>query len=137
MSKQCGIWIDHRRALVVYLADGDAVTRTVESGVARRQRAGGSRTSAPDGPQDAFAEDRAQRKHEKALRTYYRSLANTLGTPDEMFVMGPGEAKGEFVKELDRTLQGRVVAVEPADKMTDPQVVAKVKAYFAARPEPA
>lgn len=137
MSGQCGLWIDHRRAVIVQLQDGHPVKRIVESDVGRRHRAGGSRTSVPYGPQDAFAEDRAQRKYEQRLRIYYRSVADTLDDPDELLVIGPGEAKGEFVKELDRASQQRVVAVEPADKMTDPQLVAKVKTYFAESSEPA
>jgi hypothetical protein len=48
-----------------------------------------------------------------------------------MLLFGPGEAKGEFKKRLERhRLGARVAAMESADKMSDRQVVAKVREYF-------
>ncbi len=136
-GRQCGLWIDHRRAVIIVLEGEGAETATIESEVDRQHRAGGSRTSVPYGPQDAFPEDREQRKYRQSLRSYYREVAAALDLPGEIYVMGPGEAKGEFVKELGRELEPRVVAVEPADKMTEPQMVARVKAFFGERGGPA
>jgi hypothetical protein len=46
-------------------------------------------------------------------------------------IFGPGEAKGELKRRLaSMKLADRVTAVETADKMTDPQIVAKVRTYF-------
>jgi hypothetical protein len=45
--------------------------------------------------------------------------------------MGPGEAKLEFEKRLAReNVKIPVVGVETADKMTEPQLAAKVRKYF-------
>lgn len=47
------------------------------------------------------------------------------------FLFGPGEAKGELEKRLELAhYKGRVVGVEPADHMTDPQIVAKVREHY-------
>jgi hypothetical protein len=50
---------------------------------------------------------------------------------DNLLLFGPGEAKGELQQRLVRAKLGpRIVAVETEDKMTDPQIIAKVRAYF-------
>jgi hypothetical protein len=46
-------------------------------------------------------------------------------------LLGPGEAKGELTKRLERHhFSGRIVGSETADKMTHRQIVAKVRQYF-------
>ena len=48
-----------------------------------------------------------------------------------ILILGPGEAKGELKKRLAKGQKGaRLVALETADKMTEPQVVARVRQYF-------
>jgi hypothetical protein len=47
-------------------------------------------------------------------------------------LFGPGEAKGELKKRLERKkMGGRIAAVETVDKMTDGQIAAKVRKHFA------
>ena len=48
-----------------------------------------------------------------------------------MLIFGPGEAKYEFEKKLQRRgLNKHIVAIETTDSMTENQIVAKVKDYF-------
>ena len=52
-----------------------------------------------------------------------------------VLILGPGEAKGEFVKHIKlKKIRGFTVEVETADKMTDPQLAAKVRAHFTPAP---
>ena len=55
-----------------------------------------------------------------------------LGRPEAFLIFGPGEAKLELKERLSRTkaCSGRTVDVETSDKLTDPQIVAKVKEHF-------
>jgi len=55
-----------------------------------------------------------------------------LGQPDALLLIGPGEAKLGLKERLSRskTLSERIVGVTTADKLTDPQIVAKVKEHF-------
>ena len=47
-------------------------------------------------------------------------------------IVGPGEAKGEFMKRLkSKKLRSRIVELETTDKMTDRQLAAKVDEHFA------
>ena len=48
-----------------------------------------------------------------------------------VLIMGPGEAKTEFHKHMEKHMPlTKIVNVESADKMTDPQIVAKVRRNF-------
>ena len=51
---------------------------------------------------------------------------------ESILILGPGEAKGELKKRLEKSkLGGRIAGVETVDKMTDRQIGAKVRQYFA------
>lgn len=48
-----------------------------------------------------------------------------------ILMFGSGEAKGELKKRLERNdLDGLIVGIETADKMTDRQIAAKVRQHF-------
>ena len=62
---------------------------------------------------------------------HYDNVIAHLHHADAIFIMGPGEAKGEFSKRLEgMNLKGRVSHVETADKMTDRQIAAHVREIF-------
>jgi hypothetical protein len=53
-----------------------------------------------------------------------------------VLIFGPGEAKGELKKIMEQNnLLDRVVVMESADKMTDRQITARARNYFANRKE--
>ena len=53
---------------------------------------------------------------------------------EAILLFGPGEAKGELKKRIERDkLGGRIVGVETVDKMTDRQIAAKVRQHFLER----
>jgi len=51
---------------------------------------------------------------------------------EAILIFGPGEAKGELKRRLDKNrLGGRIAGVETVDKMTDRQIAAKARQHFA------
>ena len=54
------------------------------------------------------------------------------GKPDALLLFGPGEAKLQLKERLGRSNVSpeSIVAVESTDKLTDPQIVAKVKEHY-------
>jgi hypothetical protein len=48
-----------------------------------------------------------------------------LGQPEALLIFGPGEAKLQLKERLSRSkaLPERIVGIETADKLTDPQIV--------------
>ncbi|MBK5256059.1 MAG: hypothetical protein JJE39_08495 [Vicinamibacteria bacterium] len=125
MKKQAGVWMDHRGAVLVFTGDEGERTERIESGVEKHERVKG--LSADDAPEG----DHRDRHFAEHLDKYYDEVILHLVEADEVFLFGPGEAKGEFQKRMAvKGLGARIVAVETADKMTEPQMTAKVREHF-------
>lgn len=132
MTQRVGIWLDHRHAIVVFLNGKEARIIRVESAArAHTHKLGGSRTSTAYGPQDAVAEDRLDHEFRMELGRFYEDIVHQLEKPDALYLFGPGPAKREFRNHLESSgLAALVKAVEGAQALTDPEVVARVKAFF-------
>ena len=136
MRTFAGVWIDHEKAVVVTGNGEELTTSTFLSGVPGRPRlAGGSRSRAPYGPMDVASESRRDERHRQQLVRFYRRVAAGIADAERIYVFGPGEAKLEFRKLLQRSKETarRIVAVGPADKMTLAQITAHVRTFFRAR----
>jgi hypothetical protein len=78
------------------------------------------------------ADDSRQRAFTAHLNIYYDAVIASLGDAESILIFGPGEAKGEMKKRLEKTkLRGRIAGVETVDKMTNRQIAAKVRQHFA------
>lgn len=133
MNKQVGMWIDHKEAVLVSVNGGDASVRRVESEVGTRfSPSGGRKAGGTSVAQSIVKEQTEDERRKHRLHAYYQGLIKTLGAAEEFFLFGPGEAKHELVKEIGKIKSSRVriSAVETCDKMTQPQIVAKVKTFF-------
>lgn len=130
--KKVGIWIDHRRAVVVEIENGVENQRTIESYVDPvSPPSGGKRTGTPWAPRTGVKENGRKEAHQHKLANFYRQVASQIGRPDRLLVMGPAKAKNEFA-EIAQTLHdlsGVPMTIEAADKMTDPQIAAMVRDY--------
>lgn len=83
-------------------------------------------------PRRAIADDIRQRVLTSQLNLYYDAVIAAIGAAEAILIFGPGEAKGELRRRLESKKMGKLIAaVESADKMTRPQVAARVRAYFA------
>jgi hypothetical protein len=93
---------------------------------------GGSRSVTIYRPQDVASESTHDRRFENQLAGYYVRLIRTLRDASELLIFGPGEAKRELKKALQKQkgLRVTVVGIESADKMTERQIVAKVRGRF-------
>jgi hypothetical protein len=132
MKTEAGLWIDRREAVIVMVADGEKETRRIEADLGRHVRfTGGHGARTPFGTQPA--EDKRERQNEDRVNRYYSEVIASLRDADKILIFGPGEAKTEVQRLLEREGLGRrVVAVEPADKMTERQITAKVRQAFPA-----
>lgn len=128
--KKVGIWIDHRRAVVVTIDAGQESRQVVESDLERHAGPEGARrTSTAYGPQVKSVERQVQDRARHHLAGFYRDVIKCMGTPDRLLVMGPAEARREFadVVKSDPALRGVKMTVEAADRMTDDQVAINVR----------
>jgi hypothetical protein len=132
LSHNAGIWIDHRKAVIVELtADGERVS-TIESRVEKHpERGGDSPLKGKYEARQVPADDSRQRALTGELNSYYDAVIAALADPEAILLFGPGEAKGELQKRLAKTRPAaRVDAVQTSDKMTDHQIIAKVRTHF-------
>ncbi len=102
------------------------------SGVERQlRRAGDSPLKGPYESRRVPADNRQQRAFTGHLNTYYDGVIEVLGDAESILIFGPGEAKSELKKRLERhNLGGRIAAMETVDRMTNRQVAAKVRQHF-------
>ena len=124
MNHTVGIWIDHKKAVIVSASADGVTTKTVESDVGAHPRYAGQ--------QDGGGEKKYEERHGQHLDRYYEEVIRQLTDADEFLVFGPGEAKLELKERLRRVKahSERSIGIETADKLTDSQIVAKVKEHF-------
>ncbi len=140
MVRKVGLWIDHRKALVVSVSGNDEEIGLVISQVEKQaRRSPGSRHEGSFEPQQVPADDSRQRSGTGHLNIYYDAIIASIREAESILIFGPGEAKDELKRRLEWIgLSGRIVGVETVDRMTDRQIAAKVRKYYAdKRPAPA
>ncbi len=113
------VWIDHHKAVVWNFTD-DAQAKTVvkahdqhEHTHLRKSPHGGHKT-----PEDMV---------------FFDDVAKTLAGVTEILVIGPAQAKDEFVAHLRKKhadIGSKIVAVESADHPTDPELLAYARKHF-------
>jgi hypothetical protein len=58
-------------------------------------------------------------------------VTSTLQEAGHVLILGPGEAKGELRKHMERASSaGHITGFETVDKMTDRQVAARTREHF-------
>lgn len=125
MTSHAGVWIDHRKAVVVTVAGDHQATRVIESNVEPHVRYSGGAAS-------GSGEDTRERRFANELHKYYDDVVASMRDAEAIVIFGPGEAGGELRKRFEHAgLGARVLDVETTDKMTDPEIAAKVRKRFA------
>ena len=124
--------IDHRKAVIVTVTDKGADIKEIISHVEKQPgRFDGVRSTTPYEAQLVPADDSQERGLTGHLDAYYDEVISHLRDAEEIMIFGPGEAKGELAKRIGGfNLSGRVAGIETVDKMTVPQIAAKVRKYF-------
>jgi hypothetical protein len=132
MNDHAGVWIDHRKAEVVGLTPDGEVVKIIHSNAEKHsERSGDSPLKGSYEAAQVPADDSRQRALTGELNTYYDAVIAALKPYSWLLIFGPGEAKGELQARLIKQKLGeRIAAVETADKMTDRQIAAKVRAHF-------
>jgi hypothetical protein len=133
MRMRVGVWIDHRKAVIVAVTDKGEEMRLMVSGVEKHlSRTGDRPLEGAYGRRRMVPDDRRQEALTGHLNIYYDAVIAAVRGAESILIFGPGEARDELRKRLERDKLGpRIVAVEAADRMTKPQIAAKVRRQFA------
>jgi len=124
MKTNVGIWIDHRKAVVVRLRDEDEEILELVSHMEKHVRYSG-------GAAESSGEDQRDMRFTGHLNTYYDKVVSFIRNADSILILGPGEAKVELKTRLENeALGGRITGIETVDKMTDRQIAARVRQHF-------
>jgi len=132
MTNRVGLWIDHKQVVIVSVDEKGETVKRIKSGIERHiQYRGATHPKSPYSAQYQQGEDQLDNQFTGHLNKYYDQVTALLRGATSILVFGPGEAKTELKARLARQKgPPRQVHVEPADKMTDRQIAAKVRKYF-------
>jgi stalled ribosome rescue protein Dom34 len=128
-----GLWLDNKKAIIVTIENKEASTHIIESHIEKLVKSsGGTRSSASNGPQDVASEQQRDEKFKHHLHDYYKKIIEYIKNCEKVFIFGPGEPKKELRKEIEKieSLLGVFAGIEASDKLTEPQIVAKVKKFY-------
>jgi stalled ribosome rescue protein Dom34 len=127
MNKEVGLWIDHRKTVIVSVTDKGEETNLIDSDMEKHVRYSGA-------AQEDSAEDQRDTRFTGHLNKYYDQVISCIRDAESILIFGPGEAKVELKKRLEEeSLAGRVVGIQTVDKMTDRQIAARVRRHFSER----
>jgi len=124
MKRKVGLWIDHKKAVIFSMSDEGAEIKRISSEMEKHIKFSG-------GAQEASEEDQRDKRFTGHLNNYYDKVISYIRNAESILIFGPGEAKSELKKRLENEkLHDNIVGMETADKMTDNQIVAKVRQRF-------
>jgi hypothetical protein len=123
-KKEVGIWIDHKQAVIASINAEGAKIKQIKSDMEKHVRFSG-------GAADVTEEDMRDRRFTNHLNQYYDAVIACIRDADSILIFGPGEAKGELDKRLEsQHLDGHVASLETFDKMSNRQIMAKVRQHY-------
>jgi hypothetical protein len=115
------LWIDHHEAHVVFFNADDAEEHIIHA--PKTQEHIHSKAGSPSGT------------HLRGNIEFFGKVAETLAPAHAILVLGPSEAKTEFVVFVDKHnhhVRDAIVGVESAQHMTNKQLLAEARRYFKA-----
>lgn len=130
MDRNVGLWIDHKQAYIIWCEDGriEVISSHIEPPA---HYSGGTQLGGKLN-QKGDVELRHNDRFRSQLNKYYQEVMSAIKHADSILIMGPGTAKVEFEKVLkkNKNMQGRILRVEPADKLTKNQMIAYVREFY-------
>jgi hypothetical protein len=135
MSNRVGLWIDHQKAVIVSVtAQGESIQQ-IESGATHQEFRGPTRTKSPYAAQYGKGDDQLDKQFQQQLGRYYEKIIASLRGAGTVLIFGPGEARTEIKRRIEQEKSMRCeIHMEPADRMTDRQIAARVREFYDARP---
>jgi len=130
--KNIGLWIDRKKAVLVIQDDQGENIQQIDSGVGRHIRYhGASHPKSPFSAQYQQGDDQLDNKFTEQLNKFYEKVIAHLREADTVLIFGPGEAKLELEKRIVHDkVRAEILGIETADKMTERQIMSKVRNTF-------
>src|SRR5947207_12684648 len=132
MTVNAGVWIDHSKAVVVLLNDGEQemLQSLSERDVSARSPAG-LRAKNSYVPNDFATEGNGEQAVMTRLNEYYDEVIACVRDAQAILILGPGEAEGEFRRRIARwKFRGHIVEMKTVANLTDQQIADYVRQHF-------
>ena len=123
-KQYAGVWLDNEKAMII--------TTGIESENSDYTITNKVKAKSPQGGGSEHSMNNA--KHSDMLK-YFKSISGLLLNYDELLVFGPGQSQEQFQNFLKEDLQfnNTQVTIESNERLTDPQMIAKVRDFFKLR----
>ena len=132
--KKTGIWLDKDKAHIVTIENENEKFETIQSNIHHYNIHGGSGTPSKGGPQDVVQDSRYLEREKHQFKNYFQSIAEKVKGTSAIVIFGPAQTNEQFAKRLHKkynALAIKIKAVKKADSMTDNQIKAWVRDFFA------
>jgi hypothetical protein len=133
-EKYAGIWIDQEQALIIHLSNNiEPVMEKITSGVESRIRIKGeSKVSARFGQSYIDDQEKKQRRQRQQRSRYFKKIIKLISQDDYLYLIGPGRGKEELKNAMKKIkdIKIRIIKMEPADKLTENQLIERVTAFY-------
>lgn len=106
-SRRVAIWIDHHEAILLAFEVGSFASLV------------------PQRPGDGWSEYRVDDQQYPLLQQYYDAVLSHLKSEDEIWILGPGQAKRELHHQIEQqgALKGKVVGLYHASKLAQVELI--------------
>jgi len=133
MEKNVGIWLDNEKAYIITLVDGNENVEKIESNVETRVRIKGERKSYSRlGGMFINPQKKKTKRKNHQLKDYFNIILRRTKDANGIYIFGPADAKTNLKKKVQqqRNLNKKLKRVDPSDRLTENQMIARVKEVF-------
>jgi hypothetical protein len=133
MGPRIGLWVDHKKAIIVSITEyGEEISHVISKVEKQARRSGDSPLKGAYDSYQVPPEDRKQNAYTRHLNIYFDAVIAVIRNAEEIFIFGPGEAKIELKKRLEKKkMTERIRGFEAVDKMTDRQFALMIRERLA------
>jgi len=136
MIREAGMWINHTKAIIVTISGEEEEIRQVRSNIESHIRfSGGSLANPLYGTSNISGEGKQGQMLKNCITAFYDNVGLMIRNTDSLWIFGPGEAKTELIKHLERDhFPTNILGVETMEKIADRQFAAKVRQLYLKSP---
>lgn len=132
MKKQIGIWLDYKEANIITFNGEKNEVEIIPSEVEVYRLKGGARSKQPYGPMDKTSESKILYRRKQQVEKYYKKIMEATKDGDEIYIIGPAEAKIGLRNKMTKTRNYRpmIKGFETVDSITKNQKIAQTRNFF-------
>ena len=136
MKSKVGLWVDSKKAVIVFVKDKEVEKTVIESKIdTQLGRYDGVKSVEKYDSKLVPADDIKERYLKGHFNIYFDEIISVIKDSERILIFGPGEIKTMLIKRMAKSKLDKLVeGVETTDKLTDPQVIAKVQKHFIKQP---